>query len=201
MDIDLGSTLALRAELEERNIELKVEGQDLALKVPSGKLHPVLRDAVITHKQALIQLLQGKSTGAFAADSAPRLGQAIEPLPHSPKELPCPPESKRESKPGEEGPVSDVLDQPLTALFQTTKSHKIWSRLLDEAILFVADGKEPQNPENLILYYEYELRQLAGKSPAQIRAIHLTKKIMNGDLLPSKKGVPHTNGTASHPST
>ena len=122
MDIDLGSTLALRAELEERNIELKVEGQDLALKVPSGKLHPVLRDAVITHKQALIQLLQGKSTGAFAADSAPRLGQEIAPLPHSPKELPSPTESKRESKPGEEGPVSDVLDQPLTALFQTTKS-------------------------------------------------------------------------------
>ena len=201
MDIDLGSTLALRAELEERNIELKVEGQDLALKVPSGKLPPVLRDAVITHKQALLQLLQGKSTGAFAADSAPRLGQAIEPLPHSPKELASPPESKRESKPGEEGPVSDILDQPLTVLFQTTKSRKVWSRLLDEAILFVADGNEPQNPENLILYYEYELRQLAGKSPAQIRAIHLTKKIMNGDLLPSKQGVPHTNGTASHPST
>ena len=60
MDSDIGSALALRAELEERNIELKVEGQDLALKVPSGKLHPALRDAVIAHKQSLLDLLQNK---------------------------------------------------------------------------------------------------------------------------------------------
>ena len=65
MDSDIGSALAVRAELEERNIELKVEGQDLALKVPSGKLHPALRDAVIAHKQMLLDLLQNKPVALF----------------------------------------------------------------------------------------------------------------------------------------
>ena len=75
MDSDIGSALAVRAELEERNIELKVEGQDLALKVPSGKLHPALRDAVIAHKQSLLDLLQNKPvalrTTCAASDSDP----------------------------------------------------------------------------------------------------------------------------------
>ena len=47
MDTDLESTLALRAELEERNIELKVKGNHLALKAPSGKLPDALRAALI----------------------------------------------------------------------------------------------------------------------------------------------------------
>ena len=62
------SALALRAELEEQNIELKVKGDQLALKAPSGKLHPALRDAVVTHKQALIQLLKEKPAPAGADD-------------------------------------------------------------------------------------------------------------------------------------
>jgi hypothetical protein len=75
MDSNIGSALALRAELEERNIELKVEGQDLALKVPSGKLQPALRDAVTAHKQSLLDLLQNKPvalrTTCAASDNDP----------------------------------------------------------------------------------------------------------------------------------
>ena len=41
MDIDLRATLALKAELEDRNIELKVEGKNLKLKIPSGASIPI----------------------------------------------------------------------------------------------------------------------------------------------------------------
>ena len=60
MDIDLRATLALKAELEDRNIELKVEGENLKLKIPSGCLHPDLRSAITAHKHSLLDLLKNK---------------------------------------------------------------------------------------------------------------------------------------------
>ena len=86
------------------------------------------------------------------------------------------------------GQEAQVLSQQadeaqLGGLFRRRPVHRCRSRLLGEGVLFVADGTQVPADNNLVVYRESELRKLTGKSPAQLQAIHLAKKVFDGEVI------------------
>lgn len=50
-------------------------------------------------------------------------------------------------------------------------------------MIWVADGVEVPEQSGEAVYRKSELRQLVGKSPAEIRAIHAAKRAIDGELV------------------
>ncbi len=81
----------------------------------------------------------------------------------------------------EKADVSDL--GPLGELFKDHPIRRVYSRLLDEQILFATDTAQIPPNNTLVVYRASELVQLVGISPASLRAIHLTKVVMECDVV------------------
>ena len=93
-----------------------------------------------------------------------------------PDNVPAPPELEASSAPSIEG--MRLAEFAGSGLVRTVRS-----RVLDEHVLFAADTAVlPQN-NRLVVYRAYELTELVGLPPEQLRAIHAVKKSLDGELL------------------
>lgn len=70
----------------------------------------------------------------------------------------------------------------LSDLFSETPIRQVYSKVLDEVVLFVADGVDVPADLEGVVYRASELRRMPGRSPEQVRAIHTTKKTFDGQL-------------------
>ena len=60
---------------------------------------------------------------------------------------------------------------------------RVRSRLLGEVVVWVADGAEMPEETEEVVYRESELRQLVGRTQTEVRAIHATKRAIDGELV------------------
>ena len=82
----------------------------------------------------------------------------------------------------ERGPAAGELR--LCDLFKENPIRWVRSRVLGETVIFAADGVELPADLEGVVYRESELRQMPGRPPEQVRAIHATKKAFDGELIP-----------------
>lgn len=71
----------------------------------------------------------------------------------------------------------------LSDLFRRGPVHQVRSRVLGEDVLFAADNAEIPPDNALVVYRESELRQVVGRSPEEMRKIHLVKKMIDGEII------------------
>ncbi len=76
----------------------------------------------------------------------------------------------------------DTGEKCLSSLFADGPVHRCRSRVLDEDVLFVADGTEVPANDKLVVYRQSELNQVVGMTPEQLRGIHVAKKLFNGTI-------------------
>jgi len=60
---------------------------------------------------------------------------------------------------------------------------QVYSRLLDEDVLWAADDTQVPEDNQLVVYRESELHLVVGRTPAQVQAIHAVKVIFDGQLV------------------
>jgi hypothetical protein len=75
-------------------------------------------------------------------------------------------------------------DELLSDLLAREPVVRVRSRLLGEVVVWVADGVEVPKGTGKVVYQEFELRRLVGRTPALVRAIHETKRAFDGELVP-----------------
>jgi hypothetical protein len=71
----------------------------------------------------------------------------------------------------------------LSDLFRDSPVSRVRSRVLGEDVLVVADGAEIPADNELPDNREAELRQVIGRSPEQMRAIHAVKQAIDGEVV------------------
>ena len=87
--------------------------------------------------------------------------------------------------------VTDELPSPapgaqtlrLSEFAASGRVQKVRSKALGEDVLWVADNAEVPVDNQLVVYRVEELRQLVGVPPDQLRRIHATKKLMDGEVI------------------
>lgn len=72
-------------------------------------------------------------------------------------------------------------DRRLSELLSGCSVVRVWSRVLQETVLWAADGVEVPPGEGGV-YRLPELRRLVGRSPVEVRAIHLAKGALDGEV-------------------
>lgn len=71
----------------------------------------------------------------------------------------------------------------LSELFAADPVRRVWSAVLEEEVLFLADGAKEPEGNTLIIYRQSELHHLVGVKPTQLKAAHLAKKMFDGEVL------------------
>lgn len=77
----------------------------------------------------------------------------------------------------------DAGTDTLGELLQSQTVVRVRSRLLGETVVWLADGAEVPKDTAEVAYCEQELHQLEGQAPAMVRAVHATKRALDGRLL------------------
>ena len=75
----------------------------------------------------------------------------------------------------EDGTLSDLLVR-LSVI-------RVRSLLLGEVVVWLADGAETPPGTSEVVYREAELRQLVGMAPEQVRAVHVVKRSLDGEIV------------------
>jgi hypothetical protein len=79
--------------------------------------------------------------------------------------------------------IPETADEScLSYLFDEQSVRQVYSRVLGELAVFADDDAEVPTGFEGEVYRASELRQIVGRSPEQVRAIHATKKAFNGEL-------------------
>ena len=77
----------------------------------------------------------------------------------------------------------DAKERRLADLFHEWPICRVHSRILDEEVLFVADGAEVPANNTLTVYRTSELRHLVGKTPEALCRIHALKVALEGEVI------------------
>lgn len=77
----------------------------------------------------------------------------------------------------------EVDDVRLSDLLRENPVRRVRSQLLGEDVLFAADEAEIPHDAGLVVYRESELRLLAGRPRAEVRAIHAAKRSLDGEVV------------------
>ena len=87
---------------------------------------------------------------------------------------------------------STLCEEPaplhLRDLLKQKPLHQVRSQVLGEDVLFAADDAQIPPDNTLVVYRESELRQLVGRSPEEIRRIHMVKKAFDGEVIAPEAG-------------
>ena len=87
----------------------------------------------------------------------------------------------------ERGRQIHQLEQPttgkgLSTLFNEKPIHRVTSKVLGEDVLWAAEGAQIPPENDLVVYRESELRELAGRSEEALRVVHRIKKSLDAVL-------------------
>jgi hypothetical protein len=79
--------------------------------------------------------------------------------------------------------AGDAPGLRLSELFAAGPVRRVWSGVLGEEVLFLADDAEEPEEHGLTVYRESEMRRLVGMDPEQLKAVHLTKAMLDGEVI------------------
>lgn len=79
--------------------------------------------------------------------------------------------------------ATDESSPRLSDLFRDSPVRRVWSAVLDGEVLCLADGAEEPADNTLVVYRQSELQHLVGMAPEQLKAVHLTKTMLDGDVI------------------
>lgn len=74
-------------------------------------------------------------------------------------------------------------DERLSDLLARQRVARVRSRMLGEVVVWVADDADLPEETGEVVYRESELRRLVGRTPTEVRAIHKTKRAIDGELV------------------
>ena len=77
----------------------------------------------------------------------------------------------------------DAKERRLADLFHEGQICRVYSRILGEEVLFVADGVEVPANNTLTVYRTSELQQLVGMKPEALCRIHASKVALEGEVI------------------
>ena len=75
--------------------------------------------------------------------------------------------------------------QPLSSLLAENPTRRVRSNVLGEDVLWAADDAEIPEDNTLVVYRERELKEIAGRSPEELQAIHRSKRGLDMELMES----------------
>ena len=78
--------------------------------------------------------------------------------------------------------VLDVLNMPFSEFAYSGRCLEVYSRVLDERVMFAANNADVPNVE-MVVYKPREMAELAGYSPGELKAAHAVRKAFDGELL------------------
>jgi hypothetical protein len=151
----------LLSTLEARRIELAVEGDRLRFR-PVEAVPPDLREELRSHKAEVIELLKARGGPGLAAALPGGVTEARRSL-----------------------LAADVVAMPLSEFARARLVVTVHSAVLDEVVVFASDNAAVDPGEQRVVYRAAELRELLGLSAKELRAVHRTKKLFGGSILPS----------------
>jgi hypothetical protein len=76
-----------------------------------------------------------------------------------------------------------IEDLSLDAFAQSGQVRRVASKVLNETVLFVADNVGVPKDNALVVYQASELKALTGMPSDQLRKVHATKKMFDGEIL------------------
>ena len=154
----------------------EIAEEDLqAFTLPSAKESDIGTEAVVRFHQALLGASTWQDLSAVleqvqAAFEADEMDQdTAEELAHVAAQ-------EAEERPG------DAKERRLGDLFHEGPIFRVYSRILDEEVLFVADGVEVPANNTLTVYRKSELRKLVGMNPEVLCRIHAAKVALDGEV-------------------
>ena len=77
----------------------------------------------------------------------------------------------------------DVAALPLSEFATSGLFREVRSGVLGETVIFAADNAKLPADTPLVVYRTAELRELVGASPERLRAVHATKRALDGELI------------------
>ena len=199
--MDTLTVSALVDELARRNIQVSADGERLHLDGPAGSLTPELRERLREHKAGLLTHLRNPDADERPVNLAVELEQAIRQA-QSWRELETALERTQTAyKAGDldteaverlatqaaqeaQAMPEQTDDLRLSHLFDEAPIRRVHSKILNEVVVFAADGVELPADLEGVVYRASELRQMPGRSPEQVRAIHQVKREFDGELIP-----------------
>ena len=197
MSIECELTLSeLRSQLRLRQITLTVDGAKLVAVDPHGRLSPTLDAAIRAHRDELANELRS------ASDAFCRLRRIIASVEAGTTSEKPVAEIKEALDQGEIGQAEcDVLMQEMTegcgGLFEDTRMsdfatsgqvREVYSKTLGETVVWAADNAVVPDTEERVVYRARELRRLVDATPEQLRRIHLTKTMIDGEVVEPDAG-------------
>jgi hypothetical protein len=185
---------ALHAELQRREIVLQMDGPKLIAVDPLHRLSPALDETIRTYRDELVAVLNPVSAALGplqeAVDKA-RVGTDLDPVMEATdlafqrgeitqeeaKALaPAATEKSRQI------PAS-VEEMSLADFATSGLIRKAESKVLGETVLWAADNAEVDPEMDLVAYRAYELKELDGMPPEQLRCIHVFKKTREWEVI------------------
>ena len=188
----------LVGKLRARGVRLQVIRGDLKVGARKGVLTPELTNVVSASKAAIVELLAKEGTDP--ASQRDTVAQAIEQA-QSWADLSA--LCKQIDEAYHEGQLSgnevetltahvtqksSELPEPepqqrLSSLLADKPIQRVRSAVLGEDVLWAADTAEIPKDNALVVYRESELRELVGRSPDALRAIHRCKRCLDMELV------------------
>ena len=151
----------LLSALEARHIELVVAGDRLRFR-PVEAVPSDLQEELRAHKAEVIELLKARSGPGLAEALPGGVTEAHRSL-----------------------LAADVVAMPLSEFARARLVVTVRSAVLDEVVVFASDNAAVDPGEQRVVYRAAELRELLGLSANELRAVHRTKKLFGGSILPS----------------
>ena len=90
---------------------------------------------------------------------------------------------KARSLPEQDADTGATEEQHLSDMFNEKPIRRVRSKVLGEEVLWAADNAEIPTDNDLVVYRESELREIVGREPAALRAIHKAKRDLDGEIV------------------
>ena len=181
----------LRSELARREIDLEMDGEKLVAVDSYHRLSPALAAAIQAHRAGLVAELNPVSAALKAFREAidnvvivTELKPILNDIDDAERRGDLTPEETEELvQQARSRQIPFTFEEMDLAEFGSSgRMTEVASKVLGERVLWAADNAELQTGNDLVVYRAAELRELKNKSPEQLRRIHLTKKIMDGEV-------------------
>ena len=184
----------LHTELKRRKVALEMDGPRLIAIDPYERLSPALGAAIREHRDTLVSELEPVSAGVRGLQEAvedARAGtdreEAMEDVDAAYQRGEITQEEVEELAQmawdrSRQIPAT-VKEMPLVDFASSGLVRKVESKALGETVVWAADNAEVDPECDLTVYRAAELRLMADRSPEQMRAIHLAKGALDGELI------------------
>lgn len=95
--------------------------------------------------------------------------------------------------------AKDAPPLRLSDLFRDSPVRRVWSAVLGEEVLFLADDAPEPEGNTLAVYRQSELKHLVGTDPEKLKALHRAKLAFDGEVIEGAPPTIPTHGSTRQP--